>query len=272
MYMSILLTNAICRKKKISKGKVTLGCDCKGAIQAVQGGRIISSRWNSYDLLYHIQKAICDSPVEWEFRWVRGHQDRKKQKKKLNIWALTNIEADKDAKRYWKQIIDMEFQLLNTQRRTVRCGECVLMEKLLQRKSLHDYTTIIGFKRPRHSGSDNLTSQVNKSMRLTGAYLKGLKWHLHKQNGSGELSICKTSAPLPVICIDENTVITIYAHNANRMKISFRDAVEMLICAARDDTVPDFAQRKNKKGKGVPCNHYCVPRLFFHNCEFTASY
>ena len=70
IYMSILLTNAICCKKKISSGKVTLGCDRKGAIQAIQDGRIILSRWNSYDLLYHIQKAKRDSPIEWEFRWV----------------------------------------------------------------------------------------------------------------------------------------------------------------------------------------------------------
>ena len=57
IYMSLKLTNAICCKKKIhTAGKVTLGCDCKGAIQAIQGEKIISSRWNSYDLLYHIRE------------------------------------------------------------------------------------------------------------------------------------------------------------------------------------------------------------------------
>ena len=100
--MSLKLTNAICRKKKIHTGKVTLKCDCKGAIQAIQGDRIVSSHWNSYDLLYHIQKEIRHSPIAWEFKWVRGHQDWKK--KDLDIWAQTNIAADKDAKRYWQYV------------------------------------------------------------------------------------------------------------------------------------------------------------------------
>ena len=98
IYMSLKLNNAIRCKKQILTGKVTLGCDCKGVIQAIQGRRIISSRWNSYDLLYHIQKEICQSPIDWELKWVRGHQDRKKKKKDLDIWAQTNIEAEKDAK------------------------------------------------------------------------------------------------------------------------------------------------------------------------------
>ena len=65
IYMSIKLTNTICRKKQISTGKVTLGCDCKGAIQAVKGDQIVSSCLNSYDLLYHIQKEIRQSPIDW---------------------------------------------------------------------------------------------------------------------------------------------------------------------------------------------------------------
>ena len=90
--MSIKLTNAIlCRKKRISTGKVTLGCDCKGAIQAVKGDQIVSSCLNSYDLLYHIQKEIRQSPmIDWEFKWVWGHQDRKKKKKDLDIWAQSH--------------------------------------------------------------------------------------------------------------------------------------------------------------------------------------
>ena len=63
IYMSIRkLTTlpGICGKRKIRQGKVTLGYDCKGAIQAaLQDGWIItSSRWNSYDLLYHINKEL----------------------------------------------------------------------------------------------------------------------------------------------------------------------------------------------------------------------
>ena len=33
--MSIVLTNAICKKEQIHKGSVTLGCDSEGAIKTV---------------------------------------------------------------------------------------------------------------------------------------------------------------------------------------------------------------------------------------------
>ena len=37
----------------------------------------------------------------WTFQHVYGHQDKKCEKKKLDIWATTNIAVDKEAKRKW---------------------------------------------------------------------------------------------------------------------------------------------------------------------------
>ena len=53
--MSIVLTNAICKKEEIQKGLVTLGCDSEGAIKAISGTRPVTSRWNSYDILARIK-------------------------------------------------------------------------------------------------------------------------------------------------------------------------------------------------------------------------
>ena len=99
--MSIVLTNAICKKEQIHKGSVTLGCDSEGAIKAVSSTRPVTSRWNSYDILERIKKEIRISTLEWTFKHVYGHQDKKRKKKKIDNWATTNIAADKEAKRKW---------------------------------------------------------------------------------------------------------------------------------------------------------------------------
>ena len=101
--MSIALTNAICKKEKIQKGSVTLGCNSEGAIKAVSGTRPVTSRWNSYDILARIKQEIRQSTVEWKFKHVYGHQDKKHKKKNLDIWATTNIAADQEGKRKWAQ-------------------------------------------------------------------------------------------------------------------------------------------------------------------------
>ena len=107
--MSIVLTNAICKKEQIHKGSVTLGCDSEGAIKAVSSTRPVTSRWNSYDILERIKKEIRLSTVEWKFKHVYGHQDKKCKKKTLDIWATTNIAADKEAKRKWARYKQASF-------------------------------------------------------------------------------------------------------------------------------------------------------------------
>ena len=52
-------------------------------------------------------------------------------------------------------LIDIAFQISNTQRRTVRCGEYVLKEKLSQKRSRH----AIGFEKKFWKRRFNLTSQ-----------------------------------------------------------------------------------------------------------------
>ena len=273
MYMSILLTNAICRKNKISKGKVTLGCDCKGAIQAVQGGRIISSRWNSYDLLYHIQKAIRDSPIEWEFRWVRGHQDRKKQKKKLGIWALTNIEADKDAKRHWRYINrygvpDIEYSKEDCALWRVCIDGKIITKKIPTRIYNHHWIRKAKkfwkrrfnltsqqineidwsiFKRAQMASTQAKRIWRTKHMQNIGPTASNLHRRKHRddnlcpqcEHNEDYLHIVRCQGPGTKEIFDRD-LDDIQEWMTKLSTQPFRDAIEMLICAARDDTAPDF--------------------------------
>ena len=47
------------------------------------------------------KRKIRISTLEWTFKHVYGHQDKKRKKKKIDNWATTNIAADKEAKRKW---------------------------------------------------------------------------------------------------------------------------------------------------------------------------
>ena len=182
----------ICGKRKIRQGKVTLGYDCEGAIQAVQGGWIITSRWNSYDLLYHINKELRERPIEWEFRWVRGHQDRKKLKKNQVYGLLPTSMWTKMLNGIGDTSVGMVLLQLNILRRIVCYGEYVQTVKLSPKRSRPVYTTTTtGFEKPRNFGSDDLTSQALKSMIQIGVLSSGHKWHLPKRNVYGVANTCK---------------------------------------------------------------------------------
>ena len=70
-------------------------------------------RWASYDLVGMIRHQLAISPIEWEGEFVKGHQDKKVEKQKLEEWAK-NVLADLNVK-----------QELQRQR---RMEECELME------------------------------------------------------------------------------------------------------------------------------------------------
>ena len=273
IYMSMKLTNAICRKNQICTGKVTLGCDCKGAIQAIQGGRVISSRWNSYDLLYHIQKEIRQSPIDWEFKWVRGHQDRKKKKKDLDIWAQTNIEADKDAKRYWQYVnrhgvptieyskddcglwkvcIDGKVITKNIPKRIYNHYWIKRAKKYWKRRfnltsqQINDIDWSI-FKRAQMASTQAKRIWRSKHMQNIGPTANNMYRRKHRDN-----NICpqcdQIEDYLHILCcqgpgtqdVIDRDLEDIHEWMEKLSTTSFRQAIELLICAARDNKVPDF--------------------------------
>ena len=105
MLGAIICANELLQYNKVTSGLITLGCDNEGAIKAISPDREYNSQWNSYDLLFQIRKELKNSPVQWKFKHVKGHQDDHKNEEELDEWAVANILADKMAKREMKKYL-----------------------------------------------------------------------------------------------------------------------------------------------------------------------
>lgn len=95
---AITYTNKIAKEKRITRGKCVAVCDNKGAVQAVFGGREINPRWKCFDLLTLIRYQIEISPIRWEGKHVKGHQDDETPYDELPILAQANVDVDELAK------------------------------------------------------------------------------------------------------------------------------------------------------------------------------
>lgn len=112
----IVLVNQIVAKYNIVKGKVTIGCDCQGAISAVSNIFWISTRWNNFDLLKRIQNEVKSSVVHFDFHKVKAHQDEVKPYDELDRWEKANIKADFLAKQFLTQLRAPAVQYASTEK------------------------------------------------------------------------------------------------------------------------------------------------------------
>ena len=97
---SIIMAKKLCKKYKVPKGTLTIGCDCEGAIKACESYKKPTCRWTSYDIACRIKYEIG----EWHgfkcyFKHVDGHQDDIKKYEDLDEWEKANVEADSLAKK-----------------------------------------------------------------------------------------------------------------------------------------------------------------------------
>ena len=83
---------------------IEVGCDCLSAIN------ILTNSWEPEtaqtphgDLIHATRTAIRQSPINWQFRHIRGHQDAKKGKNQLTDWERMNVDMDDSAKRHWER-------------------------------------------------------------------------------------------------------------------------------------------------------------------------
>lgn len=91
--------NDICHRAGIRSGKITLGCDGEGALNAIQMEySVVKSSRKHFDLIYSIRQAIKHSPLQWQFKHVKGHQDDHIAWENLDRWAQLNVMADASAK------------------------------------------------------------------------------------------------------------------------------------------------------------------------------
>ena len=99
----VVYVGLVCKVFKITQGKITVGCDGIEALKSVflEGEENeIDISHPDYDMVSAIQKLIRESPIEWCWRHMKGHQDDDGSAV-LDKWAELNIEMDNLAKAYW---------------------------------------------------------------------------------------------------------------------------------------------------------------------------
>ena len=84
----------LCNQAKITQGSCMVYCDNKGALLASFGSKRPTPRWASYDLLRQIRDQLQRSPIKWNFKHVKGHQDRTVEFASLSYEAQGNVLAD----------------------------------------------------------------------------------------------------------------------------------------------------------------------------------
>ena len=79
----------------ITTGTVELGCDREEAFKvATQHLFQPSTCMSHYNLTLKLHYLINNSPITWEFRHVKGNQDKLKSVDELDEWERLNVYAD----------------------------------------------------------------------------------------------------------------------------------------------------------------------------------
>ena len=97
---NVVVVNSIATVHDIQEGTVTIGCDNESALWAVCGDADIKAGDSSADIIKIIRHNMEQGPITWQYKHVKGHQDEDNDGV-LDEWAKANIEADRDAKKYW---------------------------------------------------------------------------------------------------------------------------------------------------------------------------
>jgi hypothetical protein len=106
LYAIITMIEAVCIFHKIEKGVVTIGCDGLSALrQGLQASDITNPAMAQFDIIAAIRNAMMRSPVKWNKKHIKGHQDADPNAT-LDRWALLNIAMDVEAKALWLEKVE----------------------------------------------------------------------------------------------------------------------------------------------------------------------
>ena len=98
----------LCNKYNISQGRIELRCDGLEACRVAQRHNYTPTTTIShFDMSSTLHILIAQSPCQWTFNHVKGHQDDHKDIISLDIWGQLNVIADAHAKMtLWEYIIN----------------------------------------------------------------------------------------------------------------------------------------------------------------------
>lgn len=103
IYSIMVCVKNLCEFYNITAGSIELGCDGQSALdKAFNYVALIKVEDSNYDLLASIRNLWANSPIQWKFRYIKGHQDDVQSWDQLDRWAKLNIEMDLRAKDHIK--------------------------------------------------------------------------------------------------------------------------------------------------------------------------
>ena len=107
LYGIIMAITTICTSRNILHGCVTVACDGEAALEYIfdWGTKFLKSSTPHLDLIAAGRKLIQQSPLQWKFRHVKGHQDDFVGP--LDRWATLNVEMDMLAKAHWARSVTL---------------------------------------------------------------------------------------------------------------------------------------------------------------------
>ena len=143
----------LCMKYEIKRGTVHIGCDGKGALDAIINKyEIVKSSRKHFDIISSIHRLIDFLPINWTFRHIKAHQDDIKSYDELTRWEQLNVEADTLAKEHMKEMIS-EDNWMNERPTLLPMETCIITWTDSQGRS--------------HRISSNLTKVLNDKLGCT---------------------------------------------------------------------------------------------------------
>ena len=86
-----MIVNTLCGKYNIKKGKITAACDGLNTIRMDMDRYIyFYYKFNNFSMLSEINSKIQKSPIQWNWRHVKGHQEN--YFGPLNRWATVLLK------------------------------------------------------------------------------------------------------------------------------------------------------------------------------------
>ena len=170
LFAMVIFINALCLYHRISdKGlTMTIACDNQHAIQVFDQGFLPDPRDKNFDLVHALWATVKESPISWQCRHVKGHQDR--HSSTFTRMERLNIEMDSLAKTYWRHLyanpngptISPQFRPLHNEIWSIWAGETKIVSphrrklyELLQDPVTQSYwTRHHRFTRPRREDID----------------------------------------------------------------------------------------------------------------------
>jgi hypothetical protein len=100
IYSIAFIVMKICQFYHVHEGSVTIGCDGLSALGQVFDAHV-DVEASCHDLILATRRVLQESPIEWKYVHVKGHQDNNTNGiSTLDRWAQLNIAMDANAKKH----------------------------------------------------------------------------------------------------------------------------------------------------------------------------